>query len=117
MLKRSSNVWRGTKKELRLSRVIPIPAEVFESKCYHDLRIGDRAFLMDLYYLYGDCERFVINPEDFQGLSFGPKADIASKVRGLVDGGFLVFEMFRECARRGRSRRVFRFAHQALEAA
>lgn len=92
---------------------ITIPAAVFESPEYWRLTIAERMFLLDLYIVMDDVERFTIDmarPEDYRQ---SPGATLARKIVKLLKCGFLVLDGRRDIGG-GHYVRIFRFKHSPL---
>lgn len=93
---------------------ITIPTAVLESPEYANLTLGDRMFLIDLYVVFNDVERFTIDistPEEYRqskGVWLPPR------IRRLLQSGFIV-EDGRHKKGRDHYLRIFRFRHPPFE--
>ncbi len=94
---------------------LPIPFDVLDSESYQSLTPGDKYFLIELYALYFDCERFTINADRPQDYRQPPKANLCRKIGRLVDCGLLRAV---DLAKNGNNhyQRVFAFTYSALGA-
>ena len=94
---------------------ISIPLEVLESPAYLALTEANQKFLIDLYVIFGDCSRFTIDMRKQADYRQPEKANLAVKIRTLLDAGFL-----KVAERIGphplNSRRIFSFVYPAREA-
>lgn len=92
---------------------VSIPLAALESPEYMALPRGSKMLLIDLYVLFHDTERFVIDidrPADYRqskGVWLPPR------VAALVKAGLLVVDG-RQKTDKHHSRRVFRFKYSAL---
>ena len=94
---------------------ISIPLEVLESPAYLALTEANQKFLIDLYVIFADCERFTIDMRKQAEYRQPEKANLAVKINTLLDAGFLKV-VDRIGPHPMNSRRVFSFAHPAREA-
>lgn len=94
---------------------IAIPADALNSKEYESLTLSDKNFLVELYRLYGDCERFLIDtdkPEQYRQ----PKGSrLVRKVNKLLSSGLLRAV---DLHKNGNNhyQRIFVFRYPAIEA-
>jgi hypothetical protein len=70
---------------------IPIPCVVFDSPMFHALSSADQIFLMFLYAMFYDTERFTIDMNDPKRYHLPhDKASISRRITHLIKAGFLV---------------------------
>lgn len=90
-----------------MTEYTPIPNGLIEAESYKSLAHCDRAFLIELYYKFGDCETFTI---DFEA------PVIAEKVRRLRKANLIAIVDEIPVMRKGPKPKVYAFVHSAVMA-
>lgn len=88
---------------------LALPLEMFDMPTYRRLRNATQRFLIDLYVVFFDCERFTIDITTPQLYRQTPGAMISTRINELVDAGILIAE--REKLPGKHARRVYQFAY------
>lgn len=94
--------------------IIAIPAEVMNSKEYEQLTLADKYFLIELYRIFGDCERFTIDAEKPLEYRQPPKVNLCKKIGKLLASGLLKAI---DLQKNGNNhyQRVYAFKYQVVE--
>lgn len=93
---------------------IPIPLDVLDAPGYAALTHAEQRFLLDLYVLFHDCERFTIDMYKPQQYRQSKGVFLGRKVRALINAGLL--QIVGMIGRPDHRRRVFAFTYPAFEA-
>lgn len=94
---------------------IAIPAEVLQSHEYQKLTLGNKHLLIELYAMFGDCERFTIDLDNPVLYKQPQKAHMGRKVTALVNSGLIRTVDLTKCGK-CHYKRVFTFKYPATEA-
>lgn len=94
--------------------IVAIPACVFESSEYRRLTLANKHLLIELYAMFGDCERFTIDLDRPVQYNQPQKAHMGRKVMALVNSGLLQTV---DLAKNGNNhyQRVFSFKYLVTE--
>lgn len=97
---------------------VTLPLAALDSDAYAGLTSGDQKFLIDLYVIFSDCERFTVDIYKQTMYRQPAGANLERKLRRLIDAGLL--EIVGTSGHGGQMRRVFSFTypvHELAEAA
>lgn len=90
--------------------IIALPDQLFSDPEYKNLRNGHRLFLLDLYVMFNDCERFTIDmsrPTDYKQ-PYSPT--LCRRINALLKSGLLEIAGKQQTGP-GRYLRIFSFKH------
>lgn len=93
-------------------KTIPLPADLLNAPAYQSLTPSDKIFVIELYAMFHDTERFTIEmdkPANYRQ----PGTILNRKVARLLDIGLL--KIVGSTGRADHARRVFTFAYPAME--
>jgi hypothetical protein len=69
--------------------LIAIPAEALNSPEYEKLTLADKYFLIELYRINGDCQRFTIDSDRPAVYRQPPSVNLCRKINKLIDSGLI----------------------------
>lgn len=93
--------------------VIPLPADLLSAPAYRALTDADKTFIIELYALFHDAERFTIDmerPLDYRQL---PGAKLSIKVSRLLRAGLIL--IVGKAGLPSHERRVFALTYRTME--
>lgn len=93
---------------------VPIPLAALESPGFLGMTLADQKFLIDLYVVFADCERFTIDMNSQEQYRQPSGATLQRKIRALLAAGLI--QVVGSIGRADHKRRVFAFTYPAFDA-